>query len=101
MSNFTPGLVNLITVWCVIKEQSCLANTSFNEDLQVNINLNQVFYTSIVDTVTSLAKKKFAMVRMHTPGKGIAQSALPYKRSVPTVSNRQVAPSCSLDLNFV
>merc|ERR1719291_1266912 len=24
------------------------------------------------------------MVRMHTPGKGIAQSALPYKRSVPT-----------------
>ena len=26
------------------------------------------------------------MVRMHTPGKGIAQSARPYKRSVPSVS---------------
>ena len=24
---------------------------------------------------------------MHTPGKGIAQSALPYKRSVPSVSS--------------
>ena len=32
------------------------------------------------------------MVRMHTPGKGIAQSALPYKRSVPTVSVR--CPGC-------
>ena len=27
------------------------------------------------------------MVRMHTPGKGIAQSALPFKRTVPTVSH--------------
>merc|ERR1712126_158327 len=29
-------------------------------------------------------KDKFIMGRMHAPGKGISQSALPYRRSVPT-----------------
>merc|ERR1712154_496613 len=30
------------------------------------------------------ANKKVNMGRMHAPGKGISQSALPYRRSVPT-----------------
>merc|ERR1712142_533498 len=30
------------------------------------------------------ANKKVTMGRMHAPGKGISQSALPYRRSVPT-----------------
>merc|ERR1711868_24083 len=30
------------------------------------------------------SKNKFIMGRMHAPGKGISQSALPYRRSVPT-----------------
>jgi hypothetical protein len=33
---------------------------------------------------TSSSKKKLIMGRMHAPGKGISQSALPYRRSVPT-----------------